>query len=125
MCSQAGSLFKQPQVRLTQGRNVPRRNYRDTLQLIRLEAEIDERDLLLRRRESDLVSLKARLETEVVKSEERLREKQAELDKITNTLGWRLLRHYGRLKYRFLLPAYRLLRSGGSRQEMPRSKPES
>ena len=132
MCSEAGPLFKQTHVRSTQGRNVPRRNYRDILRLIRLEAEIEERDLLLRTRESDLASLKARLETEVVESEEeilalqvRLSEKQAELDKITNTLGWRLLRHYGRFKYRFLLPAYRLFRSDASRQEMTRSKTES
>lgn len=131
MCSEAGPIFKQTQVRLTQGRNVPRRDYRDILRLIRLEAEIEESDLLLRTRESELALLKSRLETEVVESQEilalklRLTEKQAELDKITNTLGWRLLRHYGRFKYRFLLPAYRLFRSDASRQKMTRSKTES
>jgi hypothetical protein len=132
MCSEAGPLFNQTQARLTQDRNVPRRDYRDILRLIRLEAEIEERELLLGTRESELASLKSRLETEVVESQEiilalqlRLTEKQAELDKITNTLGWRLLRHYGRFKYRFLLPAYRLFRSDASLQEMTRSKTES
>jgi hypothetical protein len=50
---------------------------------------------------------------------------QAELDKITNTLGWRLLRHYGRFKYRFLLPAYRLFRFDAARKEMTGPKTES
>ncbi len=36
--------------------------------------------------------------------------RQSQLDKITGTLGWRLLSRYGRLKYRYLLPIYRLLR---------------
>lgn len=36
--------------------------------------------------------------------------RQSQLDKITGTLGWRLLSSYGRLKYRYLLPVYRLLR---------------
>lgn len=35
--------------------------------------------------------------------------KEAELRRITNTLGWRLLSHYGPIKYRYLLPIYRLL----------------
>lgn len=35
--------------------------------------------------------------------------RQSQLDKITGTLGWRLLSRYGRLKYRYLLPIYRLL----------------
>ena len=80
-----------------------RRDYRDILRLIQLEAEIEKKDLLLRTHESEF---KARLESEVVGLKIRLIEKQAELDKITNTLGWRLLSHYGRFKYRFLLPAW-------------------
>ena len=35
--------------------------------------------------------------------------KETELTRITSSLGWRLLSHYGRLKYRYLLPAYRIL----------------
>lgn len=104
MCSEAGPLFKQTHGRSTQGRNVPRRNYRDILQLMRQEAEIEERD------------------EEILALQVRLAEKQAELDKITNTLGWRLMSHYGRFKYRFLLPAYRLFRSDASRKETTRSK---
>jgi hypothetical protein len=38
-----------------------------------------------------------------------LAEKVAEIDRITNTLGWRLLRWYGKIKYPYLLPIYRLL----------------
>lgn len=36
--------------------------------------------------------------------------KEVELRKITSSLGWRLLSRYGRIKYRYLLPIYRLLR---------------
>jgi hypothetical protein len=122
MCSQAGPVFKQSQVRVTQDTNVPRRSYRDILRLTRLEAEIEEKDLLLRRRESELEALHVESEEEILALQAR---QQAELDKITNTLGWRLLRHYGRFKYRFLLPAYRLFRFDGARKEMTGPKTES
>jgi len=36
--------------------------------------------------------------------------KQRELDKITNSLGWRLLNQYGKVKYGVLLPLLRSLR---------------
>ena len=35
-----------------------------------------------------------------------------EVGNIRNTVGWRLLRLYGKLKYPYLLPLYRLLRPG-------------
>ena len=35
--------------------------------------------------------------------------KDSELQRITGTLGWRLLGLYGKIKYRYLLPVYRLL----------------
>jgi len=35
--------------------------------------------------------------------------RNAELSKITRTLSWRLLSRYGKIKYRFLLPAYEQL----------------
>jgi GT2 family glycosyltransferase/glycosyltransferase involved in cell wall biosynthesis/RES domain-containing protein len=35
--------------------------------------------------------------------------KEAELKSVTGTLAWRLLRLYGKIKYRYLLPVYRLL----------------
>lgn len=39
-----------------------------------------------------------------------LAEKEAQLERITSSFGWRLLNFYGRIKYRYLLPVYRLLR---------------
>jgi GT2 family glycosyltransferase/glycosyltransferase involved in cell wall biosynthesis len=39
----------------------------------------------------------------------RLVEKEAELNRIKSTLGWRLLSLYGPIKYRYLLPVYRFL----------------
>jgi hypothetical protein len=38
-----------------------------------------------------------------------LAEKAAEIDRITNSFGWRLLSLYGKIKYPYLLPIYRLL----------------
>ncbi|MFI5175469.1 MAG: methyltransferase domain-containing protein [Terriglobia bacterium] len=35
--------------------------------------------------------------------------KESELSRITNSLGWRLLSRYGKIKYRYLLPMYRRL----------------
>jgi len=38
----------------------------------------------------------------------RLAEREAELSRITSSFGWRLLARYGQIKYRYLLPIYRL-----------------
>lgn len=40
---------------------------------------------------------------------EQLSAKDYELRRVTNTLGWRMLSRYGRIKYRYLLPVYRAL----------------
>jgi hypothetical protein len=40
-----------------------------------------------------------------------LADKQEQLNRITGTLGWRLLSFYGPIKYRFVLPAYRRLQN--------------
>ncbi|HXU35999.1 MAG TPA: glycosyltransferase [Blastocatellia bacterium] len=59
----------------------------------------------------------ARLEDQVsegrqkaVELAEELAIKRADLAKITNSLGWRLLSRYGKIKYRLLLPAYKQLK---------------
>jgi GT2 family glycosyltransferase/uncharacterized coiled-coil protein SlyX len=41
---------------------------------------------------------------------EQVAAKDAELKSATSTLGWRVLRRYGKIKHRYLLPVYRLLR---------------
>ena len=63
----------------------------------KLEAEIDEKERSFR----------------VVSAQ--LHAKEAELRKITSSLGWRLLSRYGRIKYRYLMPVYRLLGLGRKR----------
>jgi GT2 family glycosyltransferase/2-polyprenyl-3-methyl-5-hydroxy-6-metoxy-1,4-benzoquinol methylase len=40
---------------------------------------------------------------------EQLSVKDDELERITNTLGWRVLSRYGQIKYRYLLPIYKAL----------------
>jgi len=109
MCSEAGPLCERIKS-ATHKTSVPRRDYRDILRLMRLEAELEQSELMLRTRESELASVKTKMkavESDEDSLRERLAERQAELNKITSTLGWRLLSHYGRFKYRFLLPAYR------------------
>jgi len=57
-------------------------------------------------------SIAAELDTnhkKVVTLTDRVAEREAELEKMRSTLGWRLLRQYGKVKYRYLLPIYRLL----------------
>ncbi len=51
--------------------------------------------------------------------------KSNELDRITQTLGWRVLNRYGRFKYRHLLPLYRLLRLPPYQRTAVRSNGES
>jgi hypothetical protein len=38
-----------------------------------------------------------------------LSDREQQLSKITSSLGWRLLSRYGRIKYKYLLPLYRML----------------
>ena len=47
--------------------------------------------------------------TELQRQDAELQRKDAELQRMTSSFGWRLLSRYGRVKYRFLLPAYRSL----------------
>jgi O-antigen biosynthesis protein len=51
------------------------------------------------------------LENQLHDRERRLEESEQQLQRITRSLGWRLLSRYGRLKYGLLLPIYHGLRS--------------
>ena len=44
-------------------------------------------------------------------------EREAELNEIRSTLGWRLLREYGKIKHRYFLPIYRKLTLNGAPKE--------
>lgn len=43
-------------------------------------------------------------------SRQRETQLEAQLERITNSLGWRLLNYYGPVKYRFVLPAYKAVK---------------
>jgi glycosyltransferase involved in cell wall biosynthesis len=77
-----------------------------------LKARLDESETIIRARDVRIASLQDELAA-LVKANELLSSelsmKVRELDLITRSLGWRLLRCYGSLKYRYLLPVYRLL----------------
>ena len=53
---------------------------------------------------NSLSSESARLEIKLRETEHQLHEKEYQLQRIKNTLGWRLLSRYGRLKYGLFLP---------------------
>lgn len=61
----------------------------------------------------------AEMEATIREREATIGEREAELNKITASLGWRLLSRYGRIKYRYLLPIYRLLRSSRHKSRSP------
>jgi GT2 family glycosyltransferase/glycosyltransferase involved in cell wall biosynthesis len=69
----------------------------------RLEAEQERAAKKAEERERAIESLLA----ELAQKEDSLRDKEAQLQKITRSLGWRLLSRYGRIKHRILLPVYR------------------
>lgn len=97
------------------------------------EARIVERQKIIRSHEETLTSLKSELaefqkksqrlaaSNELLKSELAKKEQQnqrlsaqvsaldARLERIVTSLGWRFLSRYGRIKYPYLLPVYRLL----------------
>ena len=60
----------------------------------------------------------AALRAELTATQAVLAEKDAQLQRILNTLGWRLLSTYGRFKYGVLLPALERLRRR-SHSELP------
>jgi len=56
----------------------------------------------------ELRRLKAGFEVKEVST--RLAERETQLERMTNSLGWRLLSYYGPIKYRFVLPAYKSIK---------------
>ncbi len=61
----------------------------------------------------------AALRAELTATQAILAEKDAQLQRILSTLGWRLLSQYGRFKYGVLLPALERLRRRSSAGELP------
>jgi GT2 family glycosyltransferase len=64
------------------------------------DGELAEVRLQLNQRDKELLEVKRRLWA----TKHVLIQKENELDKIMGTLGWRLLSHYGPVKYRYVLP---------------------
>lgn len=80
--------------------------------LVRFKEECERQSDTIRVRDESVALLQAVL----AESDEnrrlllaQLSAKACEVDQITRSLGWRLLSRYGRLKYRYLLPVYRML----------------
>ncbi|HKQ06591.1 MAG TPA: glycosyltransferase family 2 protein [Blastocatellia bacterium] len=73
----------------------------------------------LTRKQAEIDALRQQLaltQSLLSKSQLLLIQKEAELNKITASLGWRLLKRYGRFKYHVLLPALKHLKSIFTRQ---------
>jgi GT2 family glycosyltransferase/glycosyltransferase involved in cell wall biosynthesis len=79
-------------------------------------------DEMIRTREQGIAWLRTELTTsqrENTVLAARLSAKTEELDQVLNSAGWRWLQRYGVIKYRYLLPVYRLL--GKGKQDQYRS----
>jgi hypothetical protein len=84
----------------------------------RATSERDQVRALLIERERAIAALEAQLPAQAAESDTKVQAlvaqlelKEAQLQKITGTFGWRLLSRYGPIKYRFVLPAYRRMKS--------------
>ena len=80
-----------------------------------LSAELTEKSRALELFSAELAEINKEVQSEAARQEERvaeisvrLQQSEGQLKKITNTLGWQLLTYYGPIKYKFLLPVYRL-----------------
>ena len=69
-----------------------------------LESELKTRNPQIEEKDREIQALL----TEMQALSARLVEREAELSRITSSFGWRLLGRYGQIKYRYLLPIYRL-----------------
>ena len=69
-----------------------------------LESELKTRNPQIEEKDREIQALL----TEMQALSARLVEREAELSRITSSFGWRLLGRYGQIKYRYLLPVYRL-----------------
>jgi glycosyltransferase involved in cell wall biosynthesis len=72
-----------------------------------LTAELLQTVSQLQERDGQLQTTTSRLEEQGIV----LRDRERELQRIYQSLGWRILSRYGRLKHRLLLPAYQRLRN--------------
>ena len=93
------ALLQASLVRLRDQLSASREDSRHLLGLYdSLRAEGEQRETIIRARNEAIISIR-----------EELAAKARELDQITHSLGWRVLRRYGSLKHRYLLPVYRVL----------------
>ncbi len=77
----------------------------------KLESLRERTDEMIRVRDQGIVWLRGELSASQRNSSvlgEKLSAKTDELDRITSSLAWRCMRRYGQIKYRYLLPFYRL-----------------
>jgi hypothetical protein len=80
-----------------------------------LRSKVEERETLILERNEAITSLQGETAEMVRRSSvllSQLSAKSAELERITRSYGWRILRRYGSFKYQYLLPLYRMLRLG-------------
>jgi len=80
-------------------------------QILALSNDIEEQKRLLHELRTEVATLRAQSD----EKQAVLETKEAELEKIKSTLGWRILAYYGRIKHGFLLPIYRRFRPDSRR----------
>src|SRR5207247_720090 len=76
-------------------------------------AEAQQLGSVIEQRDQEIEFLQNELRRAVEKSEQ-LSFRSKELDEIKRSMGWRLLKRYGSLKYKYLLPLYRSFAHSGA-----------
>jgi len=79
-------------------------------QLEALGAQVAEKEQALQTVQAQVAEIQAQAAVNEQALQAQVADRDAQLEQITSSLGWRLLSHWGRIKYRYLLPVYRLLR---------------
>ena len=91
-----------------------------------LSTQLAEKDEALQMLSSQLAEQDRALQLQLKQADEtvgllsaQLLETKTELQRLKDTLSWRLLNHYGRIKHKFLIPVYRLLVPSGRNGSNP------
>lgn len=123
--SQVHNLENQRHVALTQIRDLENERHVALTQIRDLENEREAVNRQLRDLADQSEAIAVQFEERLAALSRELLDKQIQLNGITSSVGWRVLSRYGRFKYRFLLPVYRLFGQTSSEQTEPKLRQDN
>jgi hypothetical protein len=81
-------------------------------------AEQEQAIVDLQKAARDLAASGEHKDNTISELEAQVMERETRLNRITNSLGWRLLSYYGRLKHGYVIPLFKFVASGSSRPQV-------